>query len=162
MKTLLILRHAKSSWDEPGLDDCERPLNKRGEKDAPRVGQLLKAKNLVPDLIITSSAKRARQTSELVSKHCRCPGKIEKLKTLYADGPAAYVKALSSIKGDPVRVLIVGHNPDIETLLEDLTGRTERLPTAALALVELPIQRWTDFSPATKGRLLDIWRPKEL
>ena len=83
MKTLLIMRHAKSSWKEQDLPDHDRPLNKRGEKDAPRMGKLLKDEDLIPDLIMSSSAVRAKKTAELVVKTCKYKGKIVLNHSLY-------------------------------------------------------------------------------
>jgi len=162
MKTLLIMRHAKSSWNDDGLPDHERPLNKRGKRDAPRMGQLLLEKALVPEFIITSAAKRACKTAKKVAEACQYTGPIEETWDIYRAPAEAYLAVLNKVAADYERVLIIGHNPDLEDLLEMLTGREEALPTGALAQVALPITRWGNLSPQTKGDLVNLWRPKEL
>jgi len=162
MKTLLILRHAKSSWGAPSLADHDRPLNKRGKRDAPRIGELLRREELVPQLILSSTARRARSTAELVSEHSGCEGPLRLERDLYAAGGEAYLEALAKLPDEYQRVLLVGHNPGLEELLEALCGEYQRLPTAALAQVSLPIERWRDLSDDTQGALVNLWRPKEL
>ena len=83
MKTLLLMRHAKSSWDDPDVADHDRPLNKRGKKDAPRMGQWLAEQGLTPEVIVTSTAKRARKTAELVAESCGCQREPIVLPELY-------------------------------------------------------------------------------
>ncbi len=161
MKTLFILRHAKSGWDEPDLPDHERPLNKRGKADAPRVGEWLRAEGLLPDLIISSTAKRARHTAELVIEGCNYRRDLLLLRELYAAPPVAYLNALAKVSDECQRVMVVGHNPGIEDLLKLLTGENQPMPTAALAQVSLPIERWGGLDINTRGDLVQIWRPKE-
>ncbi len=162
MKTLLILRHAKSSWKDDTLPDHDRPLNKRGKQDAPRMGKLLQEKGLVPDLIISSTAKRARKTAEMVAEESGYEGEIQLERDLYAFEPTAYLDELAQIEDHYQIVLIVGHNPGLEELVEQLTGEFARLPTAALAQVSLPVESWSDLDEETQGQLSNLWRPKEL
>jgi phosphohistidine phosphatase len=162
MKILLILRHAKSSWKHPELADYERPLNKRGKRDAPRMGRLLCEQDLIPDLIISSSAQRARKTTEMVAQESGYGGEILFERGLYAAWPDAYIEALVELPESVKSVLVVGHNPGLEDLIEALTGAYERMPTAALAFVKLPIQRWDQLAEEEIGELVDVWRPKEL
>ena len=162
MKTLLILRHAKSSWKEEGLPDHDRPLNKRGKQDAPNMGRLLKDKGLVPDLILCSTAKRARSTCKLVSEECGFEGETKYKKALYAFEADPYLEALTRITGKFNIVMLVGHNPGLEELLEILTGERLPLPTAALAQVNLEISDWSDMDDDTQSVLANLWRPKEL
>lgn len=162
MTTLLILRHAKSSWSNANLSDHERPLNSRGERDAPRMGELLQEQGLVPHLIITSSAERARATAELVAHSCHYQAKIEVTSDLYHADPPAYVARLQKVDDRHQRVLVVGHNPGLEALLKRLTGEAHRLPTAALAHVEMPLATWRELSETSRGKLKSLWRPKEL
>ena len=165
MKTLLILRHAKSSWKNAGLADHDRPLNKRGEQDAPRMGSLLREQGLIPDLIISSSARRARMTAEAVVEESGYNGEVRFSRELYGAGPEAYLEALQILDDKHLCVMIVGHNPDLEELLEILTGDVEVLPTAALAQVELDIDLWHELSFETdelQGKLIALWRPREL
>ena len=162
MKTLLILRHAKSSWDEPGLADIQRPLNKRGKHDAPRVGELLKEADLIPDVILSSPAVRAIKTAEAVADACGYEGNIEIKEDFYPGSPENYLEALNDLPGDPMRVMVVGHNPGLEEFLNELTGELETLPTAALAQVDLHIQHWLDLDDHILGKVVKIWRIKEL
>ena len=162
MKTLLIFRHAKSSWKENSLTDHDRPLNKRGKVDAPRMGSLAREHDLVPDLILASTAKRVRQTVAGFCDGSGYDGEVQFLGELYAAGPEVYLEALAALPGDPQRVMVVGHNPGLEELLAELTGQDEILPTAALAQVELEIENWPDVEDGGEGRLAGIWRPKEL
>ncbi len=163
MKTLLVLRHAKSSWKDPGLDDHDRPLNKRGKKDAPRMGRLVREEGLIPDLILSSTALRAKNTAQEVAEKSRYPGKIHWESRLYLAGPADIVMVLNEIE-DPSadRVMIVGHNPGQEELVRSLAGGQEAFPTAALARVELPVTTWAELELSTTGELTHLWRPKEL
>jgi phosphohistidine phosphatase len=162
MKTLLVLRHAKSSWAEQGLDDHARPLNSRGERDAPRVGRLMKDRRLLPDLIVSSDAARARLTAEAVSDAAKFAGTILLEPRLYNASAADIVAVLRRVVDEAVEsVMIVGHNPGLEELVARLTGARESLPTAALAHVTLPIDRWADLRTSTRGRLAELFRPKE-
>lgn len=162
MKTLLILRHAKSSWDNAHLADHERPLNERGERDAPRMGRLLHANGLVPDLIVSSSAERALATAEAVALACDYDKTIHVTRRLYHALPEAYLAAVREVAQDEKRVMVVGHNPGIEDLVERLGGEPARMPTAALAQVEFDISFWMELREEAPCRLVNLWRPKEL
>ncbi|MGH2538157.1 MAG: SixA phosphatase family protein [Candidatus Promineifilaceae bacterium] len=162
MKTLLLMRHAKSSWEHPALDDHDRPLNPRGERDAPRMGALIAAEGLVPDLILTSSARRAVETADAVAANCGYAGEVQTAPGIYAGGPAGYLAAVRGLTGSVERVLLIGHNPSVEQLLFRLTGQAISLPTAGLAQIELPIIGWKALSPQTDGALINLWLPKDL
>lgn len=162
MKTLLVLRHAKSSWKHADLADHDRPLNKRGKQAAPRVGILLQDEDLVPDLMICSSAERTYRTALLVAKACAYAGKIKKTRNLYLAEPMDYVEVLHQAADQHERVLVVGHNPGLETLIEDLTGEEIVMPTGALAYLKLSLKNWKDLDLTTKCELVNVWRPREL
>ncbi len=162
MKTLLILRHAKSSWKEEHLSDHDRPLNKRGRHDAPRIGKLIRKKGLQPQLIICSGAKRARETAGLVTEACGYKGELRFSEELYAAAPEAYISVLKALDDSYEQVMVVGHNPGLEELLGELTGEEQTLPTAALAQVALPIQTWSELDDSIDGRLTDLWVPRQL
>lgn len=161
MKTVLILRHAKSSW-AGSLADHERPLNSRGRRDAPRIGDLLRGEELLPDLILTSTAVRARSTAKLVAESSGYEGPLEQLRSFYHGSTGDFVHALRGLPDSYSRVLLVAHNPGLEELLEELTGEEEVLPTAALAHVSLPINHWSQLRANESGELLNLWRPREL
>jgi phosphohistidine phosphatase len=160
MKTLLVLRHAKSSWKDDSLPDHDRPLNKRGKQDAPLVGRLIRKKDLAPDLILCSTARRARATVDLVVEESGYQGDIEYCPELYAAEPEAYIEALAILPNKHNRIMVVGHNPGLEQLLEELTGEYQSLPTAALAQVILPIENWAEITNQPDCKLVDIWRPR--
>jgi phosphohistidine phosphatase len=162
MKTVLILRHAKSSWGSASLPDHERPLNKRGQRDAPRMGRLLHDEELLPDLILTSTAVRARATADLIADASDFEGPIKQSREFFHAPAADFIHVLRRLPDDYERVLLVAHNPGLEELLSELTGEDESLPTAALAQVELPISRWSELRANGRGRLVNLWRPREL
>jgi phosphohistidine phosphatase len=162
LKTLLILRHAKSSWKYTNLSDHDRPLNKRGKSDAPRMGRLLLREELVPDLIISSSAARALATAESVALACGYESEIQHTRHLYHAWPDAYIDLLHEVQDEHQRVMVVGHNPGIEEFVEELTGEWVRMPTAALAQVALNVDNWSDLSLENMQPLLHVWWPKEL
>jgi phosphohistidine phosphatase len=162
MKVFLLLRHGKSSWESAGLSDHDRPLNNRGKRDAPRMGKVLLEEGIVPEIIISSSAIRARSTAERVAKSSRYDGQVIIQSSLYRGGPEAYLDVLRRQPDRNQTVLMVGHNPDIEQLLEMLTRKETIMPTCSLAVVNLPVKRWLDLTKSTKAELRKVWRPKEL
>lgn len=162
MKTLLLLRHAKSSWKHPELADHDRPLNKRGKRTAPIMGELLQNEDLIPDFILCSSAMRAHHTALLVAKACTYKGKIKQTRKLYLADPEAYIQVLRQVAEKHARVLVVGHNPGLESLIEALTDEAMAMPTAALAYIELSLQHWSDLEMNTQCKLVNVWRPKDL
>lgn len=162
MKTLLLLRHAKSSWAQPGLEDHSRPLNKRGRRAAPLMGNLIREQGLVPDLIISSTARRAQDTARLVAKACGYEGEIELNRDLYLSDATCYLDILHTLSDKVQCILLVGHNPDMQELLSLLADYEEPFPTAALAQVELPIASWQSLNEATDGYLKNIWLPRQL
>jgi phosphohistidine phosphatase len=162
MKTLLLLRHAKSSWKDDSLSDHDRPLNKRGQDDAPRMGMLLRKEGMLPDLILCSTAKRARDTLKLVNEALGYNGEIEHREDLYAFESGAYLKALLGLSDEHDLVMVVGHNPSMEEILTGLTGEYQPFPTAALAELELPIDHWSQISFGMGAKLKNLWTPREL
>ncbi|HYT44326.1 MAG TPA: histidine phosphatase family protein [Methylomirabilota bacterium] len=162
MKSLLILRHAKSSWKHPELTDHDRPLNKRGKRDAPRIGEILRSEHLIPEAIISSTAARAHATAEAVAKASGYKGRIALNRSLYAAGPEAYLKVLHELSDHYKRVLVVGHNPGLEELLEMFTDETQIMPTCTLAHVKFSIDSWIELDYKTKGQLAGIWQSRDL
>jgi phosphohistidine phosphatase len=158
----LLLRHAKSSWADPALDDHQRPLNQRGRRDAPRMGNFVREFRLTPDIIISSDAVRARLTAEAFAEAALYTDKILLDPRLYLAGPSAIVTVLRTVRENAETVMIVGHNPGLEELVARLTGEPNHMPTAALAQIALPIDRWLDLDVSTGGTLLALWRPKDI
>jgi len=162
MKTLLVMRHAKSSWKEAEQADEQRPLNKRGQRDAPRMGRLLRETGLVPQAILISTAERARQTALAAAEASGFEGEIQFESSLYAAPAENYLALLHTLPAELQIVMVIGHNPGVEALVAELTGEDEHLSTAAIARLELPIERWADLNSQTEARLETIWRPREL
>ena len=162
MKTVLLLRHAKSSWSDQGLDDHDRPLNKRGRLAAPKMGNLLLEAELTPDLVMPSSALRARQTAALVAEAVGYDGQIEPQADLYLAAPSASLHELARRPETVELPLLIGHNPGIEELVGWLTGQEVAMPTAALAVVELEGDSWAEAAEGHTGSLRDYWIPREL
>ena len=162
MKSLLILRHTKTSWKHPELTDHDRPLNKRGKRDAPRMGEILRSEHLMPEAIISSTAARAHVTAEAVAKASGYKGKIALNRSLYAAGPEAYLKVLHELSDHYKRVLVVAHNPGLEELLEMFTDETQLMPTCTLAHVKFSIDTWIELDYKTKGQLAGIWQSRDL
>ena len=176
MLTLILLRHAKSSWDGPGLSDFERPLAKRGKKAAPEIGGALARLGLRPDLILCSGAVRARETLALVlpALGSRSPPVVYD-DALYMALPDGLLTGLHKIKPDhqgnsPKCVMMVGHNPGFEELALLLAGDgpadklarlSEKFPTAAAAVIAFDAESWPDLRPGT-GRLNHFLTPKGL
>ena len=162
MKTLLLLRHAKSSWSQEDQRDHDRSLNARGKRDAPHIGQLLKTQGIIPDLILSSTAKRALKTTQRVVAGGELAAPVEELREFYLAPPATYIEVLQQQNGDVECILVVGHNPGIEELSHQLTEQAKRFPTGALAQVELDIDQWGELSLDSPGSLRNIWYPRQL
>ncbi len=144
MKQILLLRHAKSSHDNPRLKDYDRPLASRGEKDAPRMGKFLKETDYLPGAVISSPAQRAKDTTKLCLK---AAGLDEDLITwnddLYYGSPSDYLEAIQNSSDDYSRIMLVGHNPKMEELASTLCGEANiQMPTAALICFEQPANKW--------------------
>jgi len=161
MKTLFLLRHAKSSWDDPGLADFDRPLNGRGERNAPMMGELMRRKGFEPDVILSSPAERARGTAIAAKKAGGLDGKIAYDDRIYEASTNTLRKVVSEIDDTCKSAMLVGHNPGMEGFVRYLTGDDERMPTAALAVIELDIKSWSKIAEGC-CTLKKIFRPKEL
>ena len=162
MKTALILRHAKSSWDNVHQSDHERTLNKRGQRDAPRMGELILREQLTPDTIVSSSAQRARETAEAVATASQFAGEILYDDNLYLAPPEVYLNLLQTMPNEHQRVLLIGHNPGLEDLISRLPEQPTTMPTAALAHLQWELDSWQDLAQAESATLRDFWTPREL
>ena len=160
-KTLLIMRHGKSSWDDPALADHERPLSARGKQEAELMGSALARRGLAPEQIITSTARRARATAKRVARQMDAAVNIIEDRRLYESRPQLCLRVLAE-KAQGDTVLLIGHNPTFEELVRDLTGRYVALPTATVAIVSLSLGVWGDLSEDSHGRLEDIISPREV
>jgi phosphohistidine phosphatase len=162
MKTLLLLRHAKAGPKDGPIPDFDRPLAPRGQRDAPEMGRLLRQLNLLPDVVITSAALRARQTAEAAIAGGELLAELRIDQSLYDADAGGYRKVLQRLPGDPAVVMLVGHNPVMEDLVHQHSGRYLPMPTAALAVLTLPIVHWSDLRISTRAESSGVYRPKEL
>lgn len=164
-KQLLVMRHAKSSWAEAGLSDFERPLNKRGKRVTPEVATFIHAQGLKPDLIVSSSALRAKMTAELFVDHCDglTESNLQLVKYFYHASSEVYLEFLGKFSDDNVGTLMfVGHNPGLEDLIYQLSGQWDAMPTAAVAHFSLNSDQWSNLDLDKDVTLENIWRPKEI
>lgn len=161
MKTLYIFRHAKSSWDNPNLADFDRPLNERGIKSVPVMGEMMLKNNFQPVIILSSPAVRAKETTNLLKSYANWQTKIAFDERIYEASPQTLLNVISEINEAMESAMIVGHNPGLEGLIKTLTGECEPLPTAALAVIDLKTENWGEIINQG-GSLREIIRPKEI
>jgi len=162
MKRIYLLRHAKSDWSADYEADHDRPLNKRGRGAAQQMGEFLTAIEQAPDLVVTSSAVRARDTAELAMSagSWSCP--VEVTRDLYAASPSAVMQLVHIHTGSHDRLLLVGHQPTWSELVSALIGGgVVRMPTAAIARVDLDIDGWAEVEFGA-GTLSWVVTPKLL
>jgi phosphohistidine phosphatase len=163
MKTLLLMRHAKSSWNDEGVDDHDRPLNSRGERSAPAMGKLIVAEGLTPDLVVASTALRARATAFAIEEACDWRPDLRLTRALYMADPRTILGIISALSDEVTSVLVVAHNPGTEDLVSGLSHMRQAMPTAALARFDLRIHRWADIiSPTLEAELVNVWLPREI
>lgn len=170
MLTLSLLRHAKSSWADPGLDDFDRPLSERGENAAPRMGAYMAKHGIAPELILSSPSARTRQTLDLVLPHLPAPPKVLYEQALYLAPASVLLKRVRKVEAKVRHVMVVGHDPGVHALVLDLaaTGKPEELealgtkfPTAGLAVVVFDARDWSNVKPHA-GRLQLFMTPRRL
>jgi phosphohistidine phosphatase len=169
MLTLFLLRHAKSAWDDPSLGDFDRPLAARGERAAPAMARYMRSAGLQPDLVLCSAARRTRDTWALMAGTLGQPRTIYQEELYEADANRLRACIRRSQTEAP-RLMLVGHNPGLQSLAVGLIGSgdpadkaaiAEKLPTAALTVIEFDIEAWHDMAPAS-GRLALFMTPKRL
>jgi len=160
MKQLYLLRHAKSSWDDIELDDFDRPLNGRGKKAAPLMGKVIREKKLKPELIVCSPSKRTKQTLKLVLEASDLKSTVEFDNRVYEASAEELLTVLQEQKKVDA-ILLIGHNPGMENLLTSLTGEHEHFPTAALAAIDLNIEKWNAIAGGA-GEMRWVIRPRDL
>ena len=159
MKRLFILRHAKSSWAQSELSDFDRPLNDRGVAAASFMGKFITRTGFAPAAILCSPAVRARSTAELVVAAGDIAADIQYDERIYEASPQSLRQVASEIDGRYDSAMMIGHNPGIEGFIRFLTGEIQPMPTAALAVIDLDIDKWHEID-ADRGKLVDIYRPK--
>jgi phosphohistidine phosphatase len=148
--TLMLLRHAKAKRPEDGVEDFDRKLSKRGREAATELGRLLRRERVIPELALVSSAKRTRQSWERVAEELGAAVPAREMRALYLAAPSRLLEAVRRAPRDVSRLMVVGHNPGIETLCAQLTGEQREFPTCALAIVAFDGDDW---SAIERGRL---------
>lgn len=170
MLTLILLRHAKSSWNNPALADIDRPLATRGMNDAPLIGRAMAERGIDPELVLCSSARRTRDTLDLVLPELRVEPQVVYDGALYHAHPKAMLQMLQAIQPGTNRVMLVGHNPELQAFALDLVGSgskhfRERLmtkyPTAGLAVINFPAGLWKSID-VNSGTLNLFLVPRDL
>jgi phosphohistidine phosphatase len=161
MKTLLLLRHAKAENTEPGSSDINRSLNERGKREAQAIGTFIRKQNLAVELVLCSPAVRARETAELVLSAAEVTANVRYDKRVYEAAPRQLLEVISEVEEHQGAVLLVGHNPGVEELLEALTGKGEPMATGTLARIEFDLDNWNSVTE-DRGSLELIVRPNEL
>jgi len=169
MKTLILMRHAKSAWDDPEQKDIDRPLSPRGRKAAARMGAWLAAEGYKPAVVLCSTARRTRETLELVQPSLPKDLKIENLRSLYLASPREMLTEIGKVPGSADTVMLIGHNPGMESLAGVLAGKGEakalgnlhsKFPTGAVAVLSFDVAAWKDLA-AGSGTLLAFQRPRD-
>ena len=170
MKTLILMRHAKSAWNEPDQKDIDRPLAPRGQKTAPQMGAWLESEKYRPEIVLCSTARRARDTLELVKPNLPKGAAIDYVRGLYMASPREMLAEIGKAPVSAHTAMLVGHNPGMESLASLLTGTGNqktignlhaKFPTAAIAVLRFNTDRWNDLAPAS-GTLLAFQRPRDI
>lgn len=162
MKRLVLIRHAKSSWNEPGLADFERSLNERGERDAPRMGKRLHKRGLAPDLVVSSPARRALTTAQIIAAAIDYPvAAIRTIDAIYEASLETLLGVVRDIPDSHHEVVLFGHNPGITMFANALAAvDIDNVPTCGVATIELEVDSWSAVEYGS-GRLLDFDYPKK-
>ncbi len=152
MKTLLLVRHAKSSWDTPGMKDFDRPLNERGKADAPEMAKRVKDKGINIDLLVSSPAKRAKKTAQYFAEvFGEKKAEIKLVDELYLAAPEAFIKTIHTLDDHSSSVAMFAHNPGITEFASSLSNvRVDDMPTCAVFAVQADVNHWKDFMQADK------------
>lgn len=162
MKTLFLGRHAKSSWDDSGLSDFERPLNDRGERDAPEMGRRLAQKHRVADVILCSAAVRARTTAVILAKEWGYNSEIKLEQELYEASPSSMLEFIQELNDEAMSALVVAHNPTI-TWLAHLLGNLSigNMPTCGIVVLKIPCDKWSEVKEGL-AELIEFDFPKKV
>ena len=168
MKTLYVLRHAKSDWDDESLRDFDRPLSHRGRKAAKAVGHEMRGRGIRPDFVIASPAVRATETVDRVIDGFGEDLRVTEDRRIYEAGTGTLLDIVRAASDDADHVMIVGHNPGLQNLVVTLTEACalreeaeQKFPTAALAEIRFDVDRWSELAPRT-GQLADLIKPRDL
>lgn len=160
MKKLFIIRHAKSSWKDLSLDDFDRPLNKRGKLNAPLMGGRLKDKNILPDIIISSPALRAKTTAITIAKEVNYSKDILYKEDMYESDDYTIHNILRSVDNENNIIFLFGHNPGLNMLAENYVNFNENIPTCGIVEIEFDCNVWSEIS-SENAKLISFDYPKK-
>lgn len=162
MKTIYFVRHAKSSWDKPTLRDIDRPLNKRGLRDAPFMAKLMRSKGARPGLLLSSPAARAIATARFFAEALGYPDeRIEQNNKIYEAYPEDIMEIIQELPDDHEAAMLVGHNPTLTTVANMFSDDyIANLPTCAVVQVDAEVGHWRDFREG-KGKISGLFFPKQ-
>lgn len=145
MKKLILVRHAKSSWDDPALPDHDRPLNDRGQRDAPKMGERLAKRGVLPDLILSSSAVRALTTAQIIAEKIGYDRKaIVVDRRIYGAQVSTLLYLIQELDDAHKQVMLFGHNPELTELAHRFSDDIEDMPTCAVVELTFDVKRWVD------------------
>ena len=160
MKKLFIIRHAKSSWKDVTLDDFDRPLNKRGKRDAPFMAKLLKDKGITSDLILSSPANRAKTTANIIAKELEIENKLLFKENIYESSLSTLINCIKKADNNNHIIFIIGHNPSLNALAYEFVDFDENIPTTGIVEIEFSIDNWKDISEYN-SKLISFEYPKK-
>ncbi|MGB3781304.1 MAG: histidine phosphatase family protein [Tunicatimonas sp.] len=162
MKTLYLVRHAKSSWKFPDLDDFDRPLNRRGKRDAPMMGKRLQQRSILPDLIVSSPAKRAQKIARAIAKAVAYPASaVAYSPEVYEASVDGLIALLQAVDDQVAVLMLVGHNPELTDLANRLAAHyIDNVVTSGVVAIEFSAARWAEVGRSSKGRFLWYDYPK--
>lgn len=160
MKTLYLIRHAKSDWSDPGKEDFDRGLNKRGKRSIPIMAKALQERGIIPDLILSSAAKRAKKTAKGLAKTLEYKGKIIFDEALYFTEPEEMMQMIRNVDDRYGSLFLIGHNPEITELSNMLTEiYIDNIPTLGIVSIAFNIDKWTEIEKG-KGKMGTFIFPK--
>ncbi|HEY3343852.1 MAG TPA: histidine phosphatase family protein [Anaerolineaceae bacterium] len=162
MKTILFLRAGATSVDSQTPDDPRRSITRRGEVDALRIGEIMKNRELIPEVMLTSPALRARQTAALIGRQSGYRGPVTPVKELYGASLETLLEIIVRLPDELDRVMIVGHSPGVKLALNRLTGWGKTFPANALAYLVIPIHTWGEVgNDGMRAVLVELWHPSK-
>ena len=161
-RRIIVMRHAKSSWNSPAHSDHERPLNKRGQRDAPRVGAALAERGWLPDLVLSSDSQRTRETVAGLAEGFTREPRVKFLRSFYGGGPSEVAGELVSAPQDQSSILVLGHNPGWEAVVHALCGKQIVMKTATAVLLSRKTAGWHLAFDGTSWNFEGVIYPREL
>jgi phosphohistidine phosphatase len=160
MKKLYLIRHAKSSWKNLEIDDFYRPLNKRGELNAPFMAEKLKERGVIPDLILSSPALRAKKTAKILSKKILSKKRVTYIQNIYEAYSSELLEILKTVDDKHTTLFLVGHNPGVNDLAEYFVDFYDNIPTCGIVEIEFSCKKWAKISPKN-AKLISFDYPKK-